>query len=325
MKKALAILMSLALALCGMAALAEGQVDAQALRQQALDAGMKLPQPNEGEALYLGISDVNFTGQTKLFLAFLASPNRRSIRAAVLFGQAIEVPRPGRDPWLINNQLTLVEDVWLPLDLGGPTSLVIDPDQYTAIANLTVDEDSASCAEILSGHFTSIDVGADSDWNATSFITLANLTGETAMGPIEAPTVEETRAAGMQLPEPAGGETLYLGAANVSQARALYVAFALSEDGASIKGLTVFVKDMDLEFRLGDSRVHTTSSTRASTINSGLAVGDTLDAGDVRLEGFTLDGEGAEALLRYTFHADEDDVDYPFDPAWVRFERVARP
>ena len=163
MKKTLAILMSLALALCGMAALAEGQVDAQALRQQALDAGMKLPQPNEGEALYLGVSDVNFTRQTKLFLAFLASPNRRSIRAAVLFGQAIEVPRPGRDPWLINNQLTLVEDVWLPLDLGGPTSLVIDPDQYTAIANLTVDEDCASCTEILSGHFTAADVGADSD------------------------------------------------------------------------------------------------------------------------------------------------------------------
>ena len=322
MKKTLAILLALALALPALPALAEGAVDAGALRQQALDAGMKLPEPAEGEALYLGAADVHFTGQTKLFLAFIASPNRRSIRAAVLFGQAIEVPRPGRDPWLINNQLTLKEDFWIPLDMGGPTGIVIDEELYTAIARLSVDEDSASCTEVLSGHFKADDVGADSDWNATASITLVNLTGETAMEPIEAPTPEAARAAGMALPEPGEGEALYLGAANVSQAGALYAAFLLAEDGASIRGLTVFVKDLELEYRLGDSRVHTTSSSRTSTVNGALAAGERIAAGDVTLEGFALDGNGAEAVLKYLFHAENDDVDYPFDPARVRFERV---
>ena len=319
MKKTLVILLMLAL-LC-LPARAEGTGEAEALRKQALDAGMQLPDPAEGEALYLGAADVHFTGKTKLFLAFLASPNRCSIRAAVLYGQAIEVPRPGRDPWLINNQLTLKEDLWIPLDLGGPTSIVIDEDLYTAIARLTVDEDSARCTEVLSGHFRSFEAGADSDWNATGSITLLNLTGETAMDAVPPPTVEQAVAAGMQLPEPAEGEALYLGAANVSQAGALYAAFALSEDGSQVRGLTVFIRDLDVEYRLGNSKVNTTSASQTSTINGALAVGEKIDVGAVALEGFALDDDGAEAVLKYTFQAD-DGVEYPFDFARVRFARV---
>ena len=57
MKRLLATILVLTLLAMSCAALAEDAptqtVDAQALRKQALDAGMKLPEPGEGEALYL--------------------------------------------------------------------------------------------------------------------------------------------------------------------------------------------------------------------------------------------------------------------------------
>lgn len=324
MKRLLATILVLTLLAMSCAALAEDAptqtVDAQALRKQALDAGMKLPEPGEGEALYLGVGDVNFTRQTRLFLAFIAAPNGKSIRAAVLFGQAIEVPRDGQDPWLINNQLALVEDYWIPLDMGGPTDIVIDEEYYTAIAMLTVDAEGGSCSLVMSGHYDSAD--ADDDWNATARIKLVNLTGKTAMDPIDPPTRRQAIDAGMTLPEAGAGETLYLGAANVSQAGAFYVAFVLSEDGTSVKGLTVFARDLALEYRLGVSRVTTTSSTYATAINAPLEMAEEVAAGAIRLTHFALEGDGAAGLLDYSYHSDNDNLNYPLDPAWVRFQRA---
>lgn len=325
MKKLISLLLALTMLATLTAALAEGTpmqtVDTETLRKQAVDAGMKLPKPGEGEALYLGAGNVHFTRQTKLFLAFITSANGRSIRAAVLFGQAIEVPRAGQDPWLINNQLTLTEDAWIPLDVNGPTDIVIDPDLYTAIARLSVENGGGHCNLVLSGHYENADVGANSNWNATASLKLYNMSGETAMTAIDPPTVEQARASGMELPKTGPGESLYLGAANVSQAGAVYVAFALSENGSQMRGLTVFVKDMDVEYRLGKSKVHTTSSSCTSTINGELMVGERIDAGDMILKDFTLGSDGAECLLKYTFCAN-DGVEYPFDPARVRFARV---
>ncbi|MBQ7680033.1 MAG: hypothetical protein IJT34_09325 [Butyrivibrio sp.] len=321
MKKALVFILALAMLAVLIPTLAEQTVDLDALRTQAIRAGMKLPDPGEGEKVYLGVSDVRFTKQTRLFLAFVAAPNNTSIRAAVLYGQAIEVPRTGQDSWLINNQLSLREDSWIPLDVSGPTDIIIDPDHYTAIAMLRIDGDEARCNVVLSGHYKDTSVGADSDWNITASVNLVNITGEAAIAPIDPPTRQQAMDAGMKLPEPEEGEVLYLGAANVSQAGSLIIAFVLSGDGQGLKDLTACARDLTVEYRLGSSKVTTTSGSCITSVNNTISVAEEIEAGSVHLSHLVFDGDGATGLLQYRYHIDGDDLDYPFDPAWVRFVR----
>ena len=292
-----------------------------ALRALAEAAGMAIPVPAEGEKLYLGFADVPDTRQTRLFLAFIASPNDRSIRFATLFGEALEVPREGQDPWRINNQTRTVEDHWILLDAGGGTDILLDEASDLGVYDLAIDDAGGSCRMVVAGHCEKPRDTVDGDFRAEAEVTLVNLTGETAAQAIDLPSFEQVQAAGMKLEEPAEGEKLYLGAADVSQAGALYVAFTLSPDGGSIHDLTVFVQDMDIEYRLGNKRVHTTSSSR-STVTNEIAVDEEIVFTGIRLSGFAIDGDEAEGVLRYSFHANDDNIDYPFDPARVRFARV---
>jgi len=66
--------------------------------------------------------------------------------------------------------------------------------------------------------------------------------------------------------------------------------------------------------------VHTTSSSRSVT--NEVAVDEEIVLNSIRLSDFAIDGDGAEGVLRYSFHANDDNIDYPFDPAQVRFVRV---
>ena len=152
-------------------------------------------------------------------------------------------------------------------------------------------------------------------------MTLYNLSGDTAAAAVDPPTAEEARAAGMTLPEAGEGEALYLGAADVSQARALYVAFVLSEDGSEIRNLTVTLLDMDLTYRQG-TLSHTAVSMLNTAYNGSLAVGESIEVTDARIRRFAVDGDGAEGLLEYRYSDGEKNLEYPFDPAWVRFARV---
>ena len=292
-----------------------------ALRAMAEAAGMAIPEPAEGEKLYLGVADVPDTRQTRLFLAFIASQNDMSIRFATLFGEALEVPQEGKDPWLINNQTRTVEDHWILLDAGGGTDILLDEASGLGVYDLAIDGSGGSCRMTVAGHCEKPRDSVDGDFRAEAEVKLVNLTGETAAQAIDPPTLEQVQAAGMKLEAPAEGEGLYLGAADVSQAGALYIAFTLSPDGGSIHDLTVFVQDMDIEYRLDNKRVHTTSSSRSVVAND-FAVDEDIALDDIRLSGFTIDGERAEGVLRYSFHATDDNIDYPFDPARVQFARV---
>lgn len=126
----------------------------------------------------------------------------------------------------------------------------------------------------------------------------------------------------MTLPTPGEGEALYLGAANASQAEALYVAFVLSADGGSVKDLTVYAHNLSIEYRMGNARVTTTSSGYATSAGNPLKVADTLEAGAIRLSQFAIHGDTAGAVLDYSYHAAKEDIDYPLDTAWVDFVRV---
>ena len=282
---------------------------------------MAIPVPAEGEKLYLGFADVPDTRQTRLFLAFIASPNDRSIRFATLFGEALEVPQEGDDPWRINNQTRTLEDHWILLDAGGGTDILLDEATDMGIYDLAIDGSGGSCRMVVAGRCEKPRDSVDGDFRAEAELTLVNLTGETAAQAIDPPTLEQAQAAGMKLTEPSGGEKLYLGAASVSQAEALYIAFTLSPDGGSIHDLTVFVRNMDIEYRLGNKRVHTTSSSRSAVTNE-VTVEEEIVLNGICLSSFAIDGDGAEGVLRYSFHANDDNIDYPFDPARVRFVRV---
>lgn len=161
MKKVIIALLCLCL-LSGIltAALAE----AVALLGEARETGMELPSGGPGERLYLGVADVPGTVQTKLYLAFMAAPNGRSIRCVTLFGQALEVPREFGDPWLINSQTKSAEDKWILMDVAEDIDLVFSQDEETAVYGLGIDDEGGHCRMVLSGHYEN----AGGAWTAIS-------------------------------------------------------------------------------------------------------------------------------------------------------------
>ncbi len=292
------------------------------LLRQAYEAGMQIPTLAEGEKLYLGVSDAIFTKQTKLYLAFVAAPNDMSIREVTLFGEALKVPQEGGDPWLIDSQTRTKEDHWILLDAGGGTDIGLDEATDMGVYDLRLKDGEGSCRMVIAGHCEKPQDSVDGDFRAEAELKLYSPTGNVTIPAVDAPTVQQARDAGMKVPEPGAGEALYLSVANPSQAKAVYVAFVLSEDGANLKDLTVLVQDMDVEYRLGNKRVHTTSSKRSTTSKNAVEVAEDMDIGEIHFRGFALNDDGAEAVLRYDYHADDDNIDYPFDLAAVKFTRI---
>lgn len=291
------------------------------LLEQAVATGMVLPELADGESLYIGIADVPDTQQSRMFIAFALSPNGRAIRCLSLFGQALEVPLEGRDPWLIDRRSSTNDDFWINLDLPQ-TDLILSEDPPVSVLGLAFDGDTATCRMTLSGDYQNEEEDVDGSYSASVDITLSKISGGTPLPAVDPPTRAEAEAAGMELPEPAAGETLYLGAASVSQAEAVYVAFTLSADGANLGNLTVFIVNMAIEYHLDEARVSLSSSTVKSINSRELPVESEIDSGNIVLSDFTVDGDTASAVLRYTYHVDDDNYDFPFDPAQVAFAKV---
>ena len=292
------------------------------LRAEAIEAGMELPEPADGEKLYLGVGSVPGTQQARIFLAFLLAPNGRSIRWMDLYGQALEVPLEGSDQiHLIDSHTTTPEDHWIALELDV-TDITFNSETGKGVFDLRFDGDGASCRVVLAGRFE--DAGQDmrGDFRAEAEVALENQSGEAAVEAVDPPTLEQAQAAEMKLPEPEAGEALYLGAANVSQAETLYLAFVLTADGQSLRDLTVLARNMDITYSMGDRQVHVTASNESTTVNGAREIADEMAFGNLRLSDFALDGDAATAVLHYAYHDAQDNVDYPFDPARVAFAKV---
>lgn len=301
---------------------ADGDADGNSrLLEKAAATGMALPELADGESLYIGIADVPDTQQTRLFLAFALSPNGRAIRCLSLYGEALEIPLEGRDPWLIDREVSTDDDYWIDLD-QPQKDLIFHEDPPVSVLDLEIDGDTATCVMTLSDDYQDEANDVSGSYSVSETVTLTKVSGSGAKAAIDPPTRAEAEAAGMTLPQPAAGDALYLGAANVSQAEAMYVAFTLSADGAILGNLTVFIKDMEIEYRTDKARVTINNSTVKSTSFKELPVESEIVSGNVTLSDFTIDGDAASAVLRYIYHVDDDNVDFPLDPAQVAFAKV---
>lgn len=150
---------------------------------------------------------------------------------------------------------------------------------------------------------------------------------------VEAPTREAAEADGMTLPEPADGGSLYLGEGSVSQAGKLYVAFTLSEDGASLGEVVLFIKDASVSSRSGNATTTVNITSSTVTMNGPLPVSEEIGGGDIKLTGFAIDGDAASAVLHYTFRYQSgglgpfgtpqfDTLEAPFDDADIQFAKI---
>ena len=127
---------------------------------------------------------------------------------------------------------------------------------------------------------------------------------------------------GVELPVAEAGEALYLGAANVSQAEEMYAAFVLTADGQHIRGLSVWVLDLDFVFYHQGAGTHLTGESSAVW----LSVAHALDEGDIEttlisLRDLAIDGPSASGVLQYRMKVRGDTLVYPFDLANVAFVR----
>ena len=289
---------------------------------EAVAAGAHLPEPAEGEKLFLGVAEVPGTQMTKIYLAFLLAPNGQSIRSMDLFSQALEVKLDnGGDTHLINSETATPEDHWITLD-PNVTSISFDSATGMGVFDLRLYGDTASCRVVVAGRCEPPKDSVSGDYRSQANLTLENLTDDAVRDAIDPPTREEALALEMNLPEPEEGEALYLGAANVSQAEALYVAFILTADGQGVRSVTTLVKDMDITYAAANRQVHITVTSKGTDTSDAQAIESDMRFGGVRLSEFALDGDAASAVLHYTYHAPEDNVDYPFDPARIAFARV---
>ncbi|MBQ6372860.1 MAG: SEL1-like repeat protein [Clostridia bacterium] len=295
--------------------------DPDALMSQAVDSGLEIPRPEAGERLYLGFGDVPDTQRSKLYLAFLLAPNGRSIRWISMLGEGLEVTHEGESPLLVKHSLSTVEDHWYHLDIDG-TDILLQKDPPVSIDGLKLGDDGGACRLTLAGLFTDASDGAAGSFHAVADIRLLNMSGDPVIPAIDPPARAQAEAAGLKLPEPGEGEALYIGAANVSQAEALYVAFLLSEDGTTVRGLTVCVVNMDITYRTGNQSVHITSGKYSTFSQNPVPVSSDLAIGGVRLSDLTVTDDAASCVLRFTYTSTDGDVHYPFDAARVTFARA---
>ena len=299
----------------------DGADPAEQLRRKAIYAGMELPEPGEGERLYLGMAAVPDTKLSEIYIALIAAPNLMTIHSVVLYGYGMEVPREGTEPYLLNAiQSSADNEIIARNAQSGIAGFTFGGE--SKVEQLTLDETGGSCTVTIAGICELERDGVDGTYKASADVTLYNLSGDAAMDPIDPPTAEQIRAAGMNLPETAEGETLFIGQAKISQAKSAYVLFVRTADGSSIRNLSYLIMDMTLEYKTENARINTTSSNYSGTSLNPVDVSEDLSFGSLRISSFAMDEDTASGILRVAYHDTSHNVDYPLDPAWIRFVKA---
>ena len=315
-------ILTLLLALLALGSAFAESEDAAELIAKAKAAGMHLPQPKGNERLYLGVSDVPGTDKTRLFIAFITTPNGMSLRHAMLYGEALEVPQKGRAPRLVNHESFSRPELWILRDAVSPTSLIFDKESGKGFYDLRLDEKEASCRVVIAGRCEKPKNDVDGEFKAEMNMTLLNISGVIPNEAIDPPTRKEAEEAGMKLPTLQKGETLYLGKANVSQAKALYIAFIRTADGEELKDMKILAKDISINYRIGMASIRQTSTSYYTDVNKALKIGETIEFGPSFLNEFSITDDGAEGVLHYFYPTTKGDVSYPFDLARMRFTKA---
>lgn len=290
------------------------------LRRKAVDFGMTLPEPGEGERLYLGYADVPDTHRSELYVALIASPNLMKVRAVVIFGHALEARAETGNMYEIDTSISTRSDYWLNLKADTrQLNFSFDDDDITVIRGLTLDENGGSCFASRGNTYTDESSGELLTYYAGADITLYNLTGAAALEPVDPPTAGELKAAGMELPEAGEGETLFIGRANPSQAEAAYVVFILTADGQCIRNPAYLLINMTAEYETATARVKQSVSSSSATVNNTLALADHFTFSSFSLSEFTVDGDTASCIFSCSVQSNDGTITYPLDPARVRF------
>ena len=291
------------------------------LRRKAVNAGMELPEPGEGERLYLGVASVPDTKLAEIFVALVAAPNLMTFHSVIIYGYGLEVPREGGEPYLINSLHSSAEDAVISRDAKSGISEFTFGEDIT-VEKLTLDETGGSCTVTMTGTYEKESENVKGTYRASAAVTLTNLSGDTAMDPIDPPTLEQIRSAGMTIPEPAEGETLFIGQANITQAKTAYFVFVRTADGKQIKDLSYLLQDMTLEYKTERSRTNVTVSKSSGTVPKPVDVGDELSFGRLSLSRFSMEEDTASGILHFSYQDNNHTLDYPLDPAWIRFVKA---
>ena len=293
------------------------------LREDAARADLELPEPGEGERVYLGKGRVPETQLTEIFVVLVAAPNLMKIRSITIYGYGLEVPREGMDPWLINSRVFSSAEDWMFLDAKSKSLTFSFSDRTgTGLESLVLDGTGGSCIASICDTYVNEAEHIDSSYSASAGVTLYCVAGDAAMPPADPPTLRQLREVNMTIPEAAEGETLFIGRANVSQAGAAYVAFVLTADGKEIRGLTCLMKDLEVEYMLGNTRVRHTSSDYSTSVSGTLEIAEEIAAGSARLEQFALDGDTASCIFSFTYSDEKNSVDYPLGSSRVTFVKA---
>jgi hypothetical protein len=107
----------------------------------------------------------------------------------------------------------------------------------------------------------------------------------------------------IEMPVPGPGETLYLGTAQFEQAGSFEMAFVLGADGATIRDVTILMKDVSIAVVEGTStgKLNISDSRQRFGAEYALTEGDDTDMDTAKLLGVRFADEGIEAILDYTY------------------------
>ena len=291
------------------------------LRKRAAYVGLQLPEPTGKERLYVGAVRIPETTATELWISLIASPNLMQLHSVTVFGYGLEVKQEGAEPHLIVTALSSADgEVICRNAVTGAAGFTFGGE--SSIENLTLDEDGGSCSVTMAGSYEQERDGMEGVYAVSATVTLYNLTGSTAMDPLDPPTAEQLRAAGMNLPETAEGETLFIGQAGISQAKTAYFAFVRTADGEQIRNFTYLILDLELEYYTDKAKVRQTSSTYSGTLLNAVSVSEDLSFGSMRIGEFAMDEDSASGVLRISYSNDSQGVKYPLDPARILFVKA---
>lgn len=292
--------------------------------------GFSWPAPAEGERLYIG--EAHVSQAKRMYMAFVVSADGTTLHDLTIHseGIAIEYKSGGGVTRLTGGSITEKTSGSLSV---GQTAIDIDLGE-TQIDDLAITGDTASCTLAYVYRHTDAHTGTPISLPfdvATIMLENYSLVGApTARPAIQPPTAAEIERRGFKLPAPADGESVYIGAANVSQANKLYAAFILSADGTQIHDLTVYIADLSIKIKSGNTVTQLTGGSVTGMYSGLYDVGENASAinlGKTQITDFVVTGDTASCVLAYVYHysgspgSGASSADVPFDIAAVSFQR----
>lgn len=288
------------------------------------------PVPAARERLYIGEAEVSQA--KRMYLAFIVSADGREVRDLTIHSEEVNIQYNdnGTAMRLTAEALTTRANKALPVD---QTAMDIDLDEIQ-IKQLVIAGDTASCTLAYVYEYTDPDTGSPVSLPFdVAAVTLKNysIAATPAAKPaIQPPSAAEVKADGFSLPVPVGGERLYIGGADVPQAKKLYVSFVLSTDGTEMHDLTIYLTDLKIRIESGSTVTKVTGGSVTEQYQGTFAVSDNafaINLGRTQITDFTMTGDTASCVLAYVYHYSSSigssvpSIDVPFDVATVAFQR----